>query len=1030
MMKVQNKIIKRLRVPLLFLVVLISSCSDDYDISNPIGDGDQKSIVMSFQMPRTSTPSEKRTRAIQEADENTIKTIDVLAFKEDGNGDWVYTYKTKGENITNVGTTVNQKQFSVKVNIESYPQQFVLIANESSSIDNISETDVGTEKETLLQELTFSNSGIWNATESDNFKPFPMWGESEPEVITKNTKQLKKSVPVLKGLLRVDIALAESVKNFELKEVYIYNTKSKGYIVPKAENMDYTTFKVTKAQVPAGPHNDYDEATPNEKALKYTINNPKLIEKSIYLMEATAPTEAADDWKKATCLVVGGEYNGTMGWYRIDLFKKEKNEKGEFDYADFLRNHLYRFNIISVKAPGSPDPETAFKNRTASMEVVIKEWEEGNVGDIIFDGEHYVSFFPNREILFGKEASSSTLDIKTDLPDGFQITKITEADGTTPISANGWLTIDKPLGTPLGAPVNGQEEKVEVKVSVTENASGSERIGYIFVEAGRMHVKIKVTQTLDALNVFEFISMKNIDGQGLAIPRKGGLVKVTSKANIEWRVKSQRGDKLEVVTIQRTEGQPQEETVDIPIDALTYQWLDAENQEMEANIKIWIEFDLDGKSFVVQPTEFYQVPYQLSIDEAKTPIPNSVNKYGEFLELEVKGYFPAVPFRVVDESGEVVSDWATAQQTGDVVYNDTLSTRIKFLVYANYSGQNRKLKIQYERPILPTGTQWKDIKELTQPYNGLTLPTDGYKATRGVLGIGAKTGKLRLDGSQGFFGGTAEEDVYMVCFSWGTLFGLKAPKLNASQDRVVTAGYSVGEGTNTVSKSIKDLIAWLPPGFTGDIDHLPLSTVVEIIADESLGGESQIPSDSYLRLPIYIGTHMLEPGHPEFLKLGHGDPCRVAQDEVSYTTGKTYGSYRTPWGVEGKNHEAFNSYGSISPAIEPTTGYYFYKNDYYTGARQYIPAYGIIYSWVIDDETDEVMNVYMADYPDRATRRSVGAYWTSVSNYHTNMPEIAYALAISGMSVDNLRKDGYLGMAGNDLHTLNKFIALPYRCVK
>ena len=199
------------------MVSLFTSCSNDYNIDSPIGGGDEteKNIIMSFQMPRALAPSDMTTRAINETDENAIQTIDVLAFKKEGEG-WVYVYKTIGENITNVGSTENKKQFSVKVSIESYPQQFVLITNAHDAIEKISDSNLGDEKEVLLQSLTFENTGIWNVSSSSDFKPFPMWGESEPQVITKNTNSLKKQVPVLKALLRVDIALAESVKNFEL----------------------------------------------------------------------------------------------------------------------------------------------------------------------------------------------------------------------------------------------------------------------------------------------------------------------------------------------------------------------------------------------------------------------------------------------------------------------------------------------------------------------------------------------------------------------------------------------------------------------------------------------------------------------------------------------------------------------------------------------------------------------------------------------------------------------------------------------
>lgn len=987
-------------------IAIFTACSDDYLDGDNGYENTGKEILMTFHMPNASTPKVKATRSISDIDENKINDIDVLAFRKTPDGKWIYNYKSVGTNIVDApdaNESKNKKQFSVEVLKEDFEQQFVIIANAREEINNLDWSSLeGKEKEELLSLLVFDNQGKWNTTSSSDFRAFPMWGETGARTINESTKTIG-GINVLRAISRVDLILSDNAKaDFKLTDVYIYNTKTKGYIVPFAENFDVSNNKVIKAQVPTGLHNDYDPANPNAKALQYKITTDTLFERSIYLLEAAA-VSSINDRDKATCLVVGGKYkDGQTTWYRIDLFENDASGKVTENYKDLLRNHQYRFNISNVSGPGHPNPETAFKEKTINMIAEVKVWDDGEVGDIIFDEQHYISINPSRILEFGKEESQIALKIKTDVLAGFKITKITDAAGNILTDGNLWFSIgDYQLNNSYGT--NEKEESIPLKVK--ENTTGAERVAYMYMEAGRMNVMIKITQSIVSLNLFQFVSMENVDGKGLAIPRVGGQVKVTVNSNIPWKLKGKRGENEaeEIFTPSHIGGEAEEATLTLNIDPISRFWKD--DYEVETDINVWIEYELNGQVVKAQENIFYQVLYDFNVENT---IPSTINRYGDYIEVNLKGLFPEMLVRVVDGAGNCVSDIATMPRTGDIVNNNNFSSKVKFLVYSNYSGSSRDLYIQYERPIYDendeNAKEWKELSKITQESNGLKLPTTGYKATRGVLGIGARTGKLRLDGSYGLYGGTATyidkdgvkkgEDVYMVCFMWGSLVALHAPKLEGSEMEILLVSE---DGSN--EKTLGDIIAWLPPGFNGDIDL----------------------DQGYMDLIPFNELHLLPENN---LTTGYGDPCRSAQNELSDGGAPAYGSYRMPWGTDGYNQEAYNSYGDPKPELETTgagSGYYYLKNTYYAEElRQYIPAYGLIYSFKLDEDNNPIGIAYMADNADIASRRDYMAYWASTTV--SSIPSNDEAYIFSRGSIPS----GYPPYGTQ----LPKFLALPIRCVK
>lgn len=462
---------------MIIAATIYSSCIAE-GVEKEVGmTGDEALVKITLEMPQV-TP---KTYAVSEEDENRVETVDILAFKVDASkpSGWAYDYKAKGTTIIDTGgTNQSKKQFTVTLIKSSNQQTFVVLANSENEINALGEISKGADKNSLLASLVSSNTGKWNAGESMGtaFKPFPMWGEVQT-VVNDATAQIT-GVKMLRSTARLDVVLGTDViteANFKLDKVYVYNSKNKGRIVPDANNMNSGTAKA--ATVPSGSIN-------NGTALEYIIPaaSNKAFERSIYLYEAKAATQ--DKASQATAIVVGGTYasDAAPTYYRLDFLEADKKT-----YRDVLRNHKYRFNIIKVSGRGYKTPDEAFNAKPVNMEVEVKVWDDGAAGDIIFNENNYIVFNPGREFTFSSDEDIQIVNIRTDYPEGWKITKITGEDGVSPIL---WLTINKNFNQKYGV----GEEEVPVEIGVTKNTTGKERVGYITVEVGRMEVLIKVIQ--------------------------------------------------------------------------------------------------------------------------------------------------------------------------------------------------------------------------------------------------------------------------------------------------------------------------------------------------------------------------------------------------------------------------------------------------------------------------------------------------------------------------------------------------------
>ena len=490
------------------LLAALSSCvTAEYEVQPVIPEGLKE---VSF---RVSVPAVPVTRAIGETEENTIRTIDVLAFRVDDsdpqNVREYFDYYSPGKLQSGAGT--KNQTFVAKARIKDNRQRFILIANAREKVEQVvAGALLGTNvlKEDLLALLEYTNPGIssdhkWAANSSSDFTPFPMWGESGALVVTGTTHTIG-SISLLRMVAKIDVLLADldlpdvtARRDFKLSEVHLYNTKDNGRIAPDDDVLDYNDIMELIVTDPTLP----DVPATFLGPLSWAVSDDISLTNEIYLPEASAVLLSGDALE-ATCLVIGGYYSVDEGltwdsdptFYRVDFLTTDKTER-----RPLLRNHRYEVKIVRVIGRGYADKETAFRSKPVNLEAEVLEWNDGGMTHVEFDGTNYLSVNKGEFNLYRTQQltllddKSNLLVVDTDVPGGWELLTI---DYEKESLGTGWLNIADLAGDPI---TSGPEGSTKVVIqTVLANVTGSDRKGFITLKAGRLEYTVTVVQLASA----------------------------------------------------------------------------------------------------------------------------------------------------------------------------------------------------------------------------------------------------------------------------------------------------------------------------------------------------------------------------------------------------------------------------------------------------------------------------------------------------------------------------------------------------
>ena len=387
--------------------ILFSSCIRE-DIISDYGNYSRDGYMKIYlNTPDVRTPYHGQ-RAMGTHAERTIdqNLLSILVFKcDDDTETFYYQAPISGSIIYEEGNKAVVTVKLAKSASDNDLYKIIIVANHDISGINMIK-DVTTKTE-ILEQLTYSVSGKWNA-DTDNYSLFPMWGETMPMLISENT--YSPTINLYRALARIDVGLnfgisdgkltehAFGIGNFQLKEINVYRTYNKGHVAPL--NGNFTT-------TPSIPF----DATRNGAtySLNYTIENATGADsfvREIYVPEADLPNSPTND--NVHCIVVGGYYNNSsvVSYYRLDF--ATETALGARNYLPILRNHRYAFNIIQVRGAGATSAQKALETygTIESIDYDLIVWDE-TIHEMEIRGKYYFGL-DNRDLLF--EAQSTIND--------------------------------------------------------------------------------------------------------------------------------------------------------------------------------------------------------------------------------------------------------------------------------------------------------------------------------------------------------------------------------------------------------------------------------------------------------------------------------------------------------------------------------------------------------------------------------------------------------------------------------------------
>ncbi|WP_027451598.1 fimbrial protein [Porphyromonas uenonis] len=491
----------------LLLALLTAGCVADRNVSDCITEGEDVELEFALQVPALETS----LRQLDANQEKQIKSIQVLVFNTDGINDEAqetFAYEAPVRNFE-TSTADGYTRIRCKLTSTAKPMRVVCIANANINTQGFANKTKGVIlNEDVMKEL-FTEK--W-ATDGSKF--IPMWGESDKQAVSRDTKfndctasNDKGVIHLVRALARIDVGCsfdetepaddkAKGNTDFKIKSVRVYRYAQSMYVT----GTQALTFRMDGATRDPLPHTPEGmKPADDNNPLIFTAEteeDAKGYVRNIYIPEISNHDNGQNKGKDArTCLVIGGSYKGGKEtYYRVDFItRRDGAPKDEIkEQLDVLRNHRYRFNITKVAGPGTDKPEEALKTEPVNLTCDVVVWDEGKVDKIVYDGQYYLSVSKDK-FHFGKDATSENYTIRTNWPKGYKIVDKDGKEWPKTGTQGSWAYFTEPAGQTFAV-----EKDMTSTVNVLENTTNAVRTiapTELFVKAGRIKWPLKITQS-------------------------------------------------------------------------------------------------------------------------------------------------------------------------------------------------------------------------------------------------------------------------------------------------------------------------------------------------------------------------------------------------------------------------------------------------------------------------------------------------------------------------------------------------------
>lgn len=361
------------------LALIFGSCIGDQRLDSPVQAGDEASVRLTIHAPRSSAG----TRAWAADVEYNVEQVSILVFTGSGSN-YTYQYMANGEAIsTNPSTTTTT--FTAKLNTTKDPLKLLIVANHMIDTALFSEGDSEEDVRSSMVEPFIGSADLT-----------PMYGEiSLTEGLSPAAHNFH--IQMLRSFARASVVvdLDENTPPFEITSLYVVRSNEYIRVVPDLSAMtSLVTPNVNRASVPA-------EAGGRFGYMAGTVATGF----QTYISESLSVTDPTAQVTDATCLVVGGLFNGSdnASYYRIDFNAQDQ------PFGQVLRNYDYQFTIKSVYSEGWPTVEDAATNVSSSIIADLVPWNTMVSQVYIGDGGDIFTMLEKNEIVLRSTAGDNVL---------------------------------------------------------------------------------------------------------------------------------------------------------------------------------------------------------------------------------------------------------------------------------------------------------------------------------------------------------------------------------------------------------------------------------------------------------------------------------------------------------------------------------------------------------------------------------------------------------------------------------------------
>ena len=438
--------------------------------------GDEAVVRLTISLPQAELPvGRERAATRSEEAENLISTVRVLVFEE-VDGRYLYRYMSEGERLQVTGSTTS---FEAKLTGTDKTVKLLIAGNYGDAFANYAPA-AGSDEATVRSGLGCSFAGLTGN--------LPMYGEvTLPNGLVPGVEN-RFDIRMLRAVARVD--------------------------VEKELDADSRSFRI--ASVAVYRPNDRIQIAPNRLASEA---DPSAVG-GIYVPEAAGETDAAAQLSDATCIVVGGYYDGAseLSYYRIDFNPGVEGHP----FGQVLRNHKYVFRIKKVTGTGWSDAASAAENRATSIVAQVEAWEDFTT-EMYFDGDNYLGV-SSRTLTLGYVAGKSgRVDVQATVPYTIQWLDASGVPTGTAVTGVGTtLTGNSNFTVSIGRDA-GADDAVSYLLFTASQDNRTDRnvVSRLRVSGGRWTFDITVTQENPSLykdRIIRVLSVHEIGSLGTGTP--------------------------------------------------------------------------------------------------------------------------------------------------------------------------------------------------------------------------------------------------------------------------------------------------------------------------------------------------------------------------------------------------------------------------------------------------------------------------------------------------------------------------------